>query len=173
MEEEARGVLLGAGIDPEQIHIDRHLDMRYQGQGYEIEVPLPSADNPGALHAELPVLFARAYESIFSLSYLEEPVEIIHWKVDLSGPAPRFDNRWSTRATPPNGRTEKARRQAYFPEAGGFISCPVYDRYALRPGLAVSGPAIVEERESTCVLGVGDQARMDEFGNLVAEIGVR
>jgi N-methylhydantoinase A len=52
-----------------------------------------------------------------------------------------------------------------------LIDCPVYDRYALRPGVTVAGPAIVEERESTCVLGPRDRARVDEFGNLVVDIG--
>jgi len=165
--------LLGAGIGAGDISVTRHLDMRYQGQGYEIEVWLPPADDPAALHAQLPRLFAQAYERIFSLSYLEEPVEIIHWKVDVSGPAPRFDERWSTRAQKGNGAAEKAPRRAYFPEAGGFIDCPVYDRYALRPGAVVAGPAIVEERESTCVLTPGDRARVDEFGNLLTEIGGR
>jgi N-methylhydantoinase A len=173
MEREAQGVLLGAGIRAGEISVARYLDMRYQGQGYEIEVPLPSAADPRVLHAQLPGLFAQAYERIFSLSYLEEPVEIIHWKVDVSGPAPRFDERWSTHAQKGNGATRKAPRRAYFPEAGGFIDCPVYDRYSLRPGAVVSGPAIVEERESTCVLTPADRARVDDFGNLVAEIGAR
>ena len=173
MEQEAQRVVLDAGIDPGQISVTRHLDMRYQGQGYEIEVPLPPVDDAAVLHAELPRLFAEAYERVFSLSYLDEPVEIIHWKVDVSGPAPRFDNRWSIRARSTSGSPEKGRRQAYFPEAGGFVDCPVYDRYALGPGATVIGPAIVEERESTCVLTVGDRARVDEFGNLVAEIGAR
>jgi N-methylhydantoinase A len=171
MEDEAKRVLVDAGIDPKTILVTRHLDMHYRGQGYEIEVPLPPADDVATLHAELPRLFAEAYARVFSLSYLEEPVEIIHWKVDLSGPPPKFDNRWSTRMLKANGDSRKGVRPAYFPEAGGFVDCPVYDRYALRPGVAVSGPAIIEERESTCVLGVGDRAEVDEFGNLVARIG--
>jgi N-methylhydantoinase A len=171
MEDEAKRVLVDAGIDPKTILVTRHLDMRYRGQGYEIEVPLPPADDVAALHAELPRLFAEAYARVFSLSYLEEPVEIIHWKVDLSGPPPKFDNRWSTRMLKANGDARKGTRPAYFPEAGGFVDCPVYDRYALRPGVAVAGPAIIEERESTCVLGVDDRAEVDEFGNLVARIG--
>jgi N-methylhydantoinase A len=173
MEEEARQVVIRAGTPPDQITVTRHLDMRYQGQGYEIEVPLPAADDPSTLHARLPALFAAAYERIFSLSYLEEPVEIIHWKVDLSGPAPRFDYRWSTRTAGASRAPEKGRRRAYFPEAGGFLDCPVLDRYALSAGVCIDGPAIIEERESTCILGLGDRARVDEFGNLVAEIGAQ
>jgi N-methylhydantoinase A len=173
MQEDAQKVLVDAGIAANEINIERHLDMRYRGQGYEIEVQLPAAADPGELFDQIPQLFAKAYEQIFSLSYLEEPVEILHWKVDLSGPSPRFDNRWSMRARKANSVARKGSRKAYFPEAGGYVDCPVYDRYALAPGVEVEGPALVEERESTCVLGVGDRARIDDFGNMVAEIGGR
>jgi N-methylhydantoinase A len=171
MQREAEQVLVSAGIDPKDIRLERHLDMRYRGQGYEIEVSLPPAAEAGELFDDLPQLFAKAYEQVFSLSYLEEPVEILHWKIDLSGPPPRFDDRWSQRTRKATGEARKGSRRAYFPEAGGYVECPVYDRYALAPGAVVEGPALVEERESTCVLGVGDRARIDDFGNMVAEIG--
>jgi N-methylhydantoinase A len=171
MQREAEQVLVSAGIDPKDIRLERHLDMRYRGQGYEIEVSLPPAAEAGELFDDLPQLFAKAYEQVFSLSYLEEPVEILHWKIDLSGPPPRFDDRWSQRTRNAGGQARKGSRRAYFPEAGGYVECPVYDRYALAPGAVVEGPALVEERESTCVLGVGDRARIDDFGNMVAEIG--
>ena len=51
---------------------------------------------------------------------------------------------------------------AYFAEAGGFVETPVYDRYALRPGAGFAGPAIVEERESTAVVGPGGRCRVDD-----------
>ena len=169
IEREATQVLIDAGIPADQIMVDRHLDMRYQGQGYEIEVAMPAVADPAEMFDQLPQLFAEAYASIFSLSYLEEPIEVIHWKVDVSGPAPKFDGRWSTR----NRETQavvKGSRRAYFPEANGFVDCPVYNRYALTAETVITGPAIVEERESTCVIGVGDRARIDDFGNLVTEI---
>ena len=124
---------------------------------------------PGNVHSKAG--WEQAYEQVFSLSYLEEPIEILHWKVDVSGPAPHFDNRWSQRARKANGDARKGARRAYFAEAGGFVDCPVYDRYALAPGAVLEGPALVEERESTCVLGVGDKASIDDFGNMIAEIG--
>ncbi len=170
IEEEARAVLCGAGIDPAKICIERHLDMRYAGQGYEVEVHLPSLDDPAAVFEQLPRLFAEAYARVFSLSYLDEPIEILHWKVDLSSASPDFDNRWSLRARKPPGDARKGSRNAYFPEAGGYVDCPVYDRYRLDVGTVIHGPALVEERESTCVLGVGDRAWIDEFGNMVADV---
>ena len=65
----------------------------------------------------------------------------------------------------------KGHRPAYFPELGGFHPAPVYDRYGLAPGVELRGPAIVEERESTAVVGPGARARVDEFLNLIVEVG--
>ena len=64
----------------------------------------------------------------------------------------------------------KAVRRAYFPEARGYLECPIYDRYALPPGIGLTGPAIVEERESTTVLPPGVEAVVDEYANLVVQV---
>ena len=173
IQQEAESVLVAAGIESKDIAVERHLDMRYKGQGYEIEVALPPSDDVEDLFKQLPQLFAKSYAQVFSLSYLNEPIEILHWKVDLSGPAPRFDARWSMRARDTTRLPHKGMRKAYFPEAGGYIDCPVYDRYALDVGVLIEGPAIVEERESTCVLDVGDLGEVDNFGNLLVKIGGR
>ena len=51
-----------------------------------------------------------------------------------------------------------------------FAEAPVYDRYALPQGQSISGPALIEERESTCVIGGGEKAIVDADYNLVAEL---
>ena len=84
--EEASGFLHRAGIaDP---HISTRLDMRYQGQGYEIEVTLPGG-SIGAGYAEvfarLDELFRARYAEIFAETFLDEPLEIVSWKVEAAG----------------------------------------------------------------------------------------
>jgi N-methylhydantoinase A len=64
----------------------------------------------------------------------------------------------------------KGARLAYDAEAGRMIEWPVYDRYALAPGTTVKGPALIEERESTCVIGSGQSATVDAHYNLVADL---
>jgi N-methylhydantoinase A len=63
----------------------------------------------------------------------------------------------------------KATRKAYFPEARGYVDTPVYDRYALTPGAAFTGPAIIEERESTTVAGPGARVSVDSRLTLILE----
>ena len=61
----------------------------------------------------------------------------------------------------------KGTRPAYFPEAGGFVPTTVYDRYRLRTGDELTGPAVVEEEGSTLVVGPGGHARVAATGNIV------
>ena len=65
------------------------------------------------------------------------------------------------------GTGEKGRRQVYFAESAGFVDCRIYDRYRLRAGAVIAGPAIVEEFDSTTVIHPGYVAMVDRFGNLL------
>jgi len=166
---EASGFLTRAGTAPQDIRVTLRLDMRYQGQGHDIEVTLPRATDLAALFAELPALYARTYAETYLVSFLEEPVEIINWKVEATGPAPDFTAGY--RLGGAGGEARKGTRPVYLGDAQDYVAVPVYDRYALSPGESIAGPAIVEERESTCVLGTGDTAEVDARYNLVAEVG--
>ena len=165
--DEAAGFLRRAGVpDPA---IACRLDMRYQGQGYEIEVTLPGGGaRAGRADAfgRLDDLFRARYAEIFAETFLDEPLEIVSWKVEAAGPEAALDYR-GLRGGAARGGAKRARR-VWFGDA--FVECEVLDRYALEPGAAVEGPAVVEEPESTCVLGPGDRATVDERLNLVAEL---
>jgi N-methylhydantoinase A len=65
--------------------------------------------------------------------------------------------------------TPRATRRVLF-EGAGWLDCPVYDRYALRSGARLQGPALIEERESTCVVGPDSGIAVDAFLNLVIEL---
>ena len=58
----------------------------------------------------------------------------------------------------------------YSPVRDGYVECPVYDRYALYSGATLTGPALIEENESTCVIGEGDRVAVDEHRNLVTKV---
>jgi N-methylhydantoinase A len=165
--EEASGFLKRAGLKEEQIGLVRKLDMRYHGQGYDIEVTLPE----GAGLARAPELFVARYKEIYALALLDEPVEIVAWKVEAVGPDPGLAGGYSL--TQGGGEAKaalKGSRRAYEPLAAAYVDTPVYDRYRLGPGVSIEGPALIEERESTCVIGKGDRVTVDAQYNLVAEL---
>ena len=170
IEAEASGFLREGGLAAGDIRLRRSLDMRYVGQGFEIEVPLADAATPEELFAGLHAAFDTAYEAVFSLSYVDAPVEIVNWKVEAVGPEPSSGGHLTVRGAPASATKEKGRRRCYVHEQGGYVDCPVYDRYSLVPGDVVTGPALVEEREATFVVGAGDRVTTDALGNLICEI---
>jgi N-methylhydantoinase A len=170
LEGEAMSYLLQAGVDKGSIRLQRRLDMRYQGQGHEIEVTLPDAALAEGTFASLGELYGAAYEAAFTLR-LDEPTEIVNWKVEATAPAPDLGSGYSLKGPPGTGKPLKGIRPAYDPDAGRVVDWPIYDRYALAPGASVTGPALIEERESTCVIAAGQVAIVDARFNLVADLG--
>ena len=169
LEADASRVLLEAGVAQRDIRIVRRLDMRYQGQGHEIEVALPETRDASALFPRLGDLFGAAYQQIYTLR-LDEPTEIVNWKVEAIAPATGLGSSYRLGGETASVNARKGTRRAYHPGSGTMTDWPVYDRYALTPGMALDGPALIEERESTCVVGPGDRVVVDERLNLVAEL---
>jgi N-methylhydantoinase A len=98
------------------------------------------------------------------------PIEIISWRVISSGPKPEVRLQLPPAGSKTAQAAMKGRREAYLPEVGGYSALPVYDRYRLLPGESFSGPAIVEERESTIIVGSESRFRIDEQRNLIVEL---
>jgi len=173
MEAEGRAVLRQAGVPEEDIRFRRSAEMRYVGQGHEVEAAVPG----GALGPASPALITAGFESVYRTLYGRNPlgvaIEALNWRVVASGPDPEATaaDGAARDAIPPAVTAARATRTraAYFPDAGGFVETPVYDRYTLAPGATFAGPAIVEERESTTIIGPGARVRVDAARTLVAE----
>jgi N-methylhydantoinase A len=164
IEKQARELLIEAGVPCEEIKSERRLDMRFQGQGHEVEVQLP--DNPDV--ANLADLFRRTYAQVFAATPLDAMVEIVNWKIEVSGPRPDFADRYRPYSGARGGEEVIRTVQVYDDDKGGFGPCPVIDRYALAKGRCIDGPALIQEDEATTVLGPGDRIEVDLLGNLVA-----
>ena len=194
MEAEGRALLARAGVAASDVAVTRIAEMRYLGQGHEVEAAVPR----GNLSAEsLPMItasFEAAYRALYHRLPQGVPIEALNWRVKVAGPDPKIA--LTSRAAPARtvgaasvspalteGGPRKTRpgsarpinpvkgtRRAYFAETGGFIETPVYDRYALAAGMTLTGPAIVEERESTAVIGPGGRARVDAGLALIVEM---
>ena len=151
-----------------QIQVVRSADARYVGQGYELNVPVPSGRLDAAALQRIRAAFDEIYAARYGYADAQAPVEVVTWKLSAVAGTPRVA---LAKAPPRSGEGgRKAVRRAYFPEARGYLECPIYDRYALPPGIGLTGPAIVEERESTTVLPPGVEAVVDEYANLVVQV---
>ncbi|MFH0787739.1 MAG: hydantoinase/oxoprolinase family protein, partial [Pseudomonadota bacterium] len=151
----------------EVLHFERSLDMRFIGQGSEINVPLPAGDLTRLEKAKVRQLFDEAYEKLYGRTYPDSEVEFINFKVRASLPErllqlPKIQG---SRKQTLDGAV-KGQRPAYSPLAREFIPYTVYDRYQLFPGARFSGPAIIEEKESTLIVGEDARIATDDFGFL-------
>jgi N-methylhydantoinase A len=165
-----RDQLVEAGVASPRDVMQLRLDMRYVGQGYEVEVAVP-ADNLAASFAELDALFSRAYAAVFGQSFAGKQWEIVAWKVEIQGPVPGGDVAYALREEPRSAAGAlRGHRAAYFADRG-YLETAVIDRYGLVAGDTVEGPALIEEAESTCVLAPGDRATVDAGLNLIIDIG--
>ena len=138
--------------------------MRYVGQGHEVTIPFPDAplgpfSRQGivdAFNSHIRAAVRACRRRAFARGHqLADGRERTGADARLASA-----RRWKA-----GGLRDalKGRRPVYFAQYGEYRATPVYDRYQLAPGATVSGPAIVEERESTAVLGpsaVGTRRRV-------------
>jgi N-methylhydantoinase A/oxoprolinase/acetone carboxylase beta subunit len=152
------------------IRLERSLDMRFVGQGSETHVKIPERDLGRMKKEEVRRRFDEVYEKLYGRTYPDSEVEFINFKVRASLPErliqfPRMDRKGNSL-----DQAIKGNRKAYSPMARDFISYTVYDRYRLSPEATFRGPAIIEEKESTFIVGEDASVAVDDFGFLWIEL---
>lgn len=166
MEARARAKFAAMGAAAEDICFERSADMRYCGQGFEITVPLPSVSLSGdSATAAVLAAFEAKYRDLFNRVVEKVPVETVNWRLTASLPAQDISLAYSAS----DGPTERGSREVIFPGFGAR-STKVYDRYALKPGSRITGPAVFEERESSFIIGPDAIAVVDFDSNIVVEL---
>ena len=166
METQGLAALRDAGIAPGSIARERRAEMRLLGQFHDIEVSLPDGPLGPDVAARLAAAFEAEYRRRYGVFLADRPIQALNWRLSVTGPRPDVRLRTGEPGPADAGAAVRARRPAYFPESGGFVDVPVYDRDRLRPGMQAGGPAIIEEREATTVVGPGDHLTVDLAGNL-------
>ena len=167
LESEGRDLLRASGVADADIRVRRLCEMRYTGQGHEVTVELPDGklgpDDAGRLTA----LYRKEYRRLYNREGPDVPLEALTWRVEVVAPRPEIRLEGEEGSSHTSDEAQKGAREIYLPEDGGFREVPVYDRYRLEPGAIFEGPAVVEERESTVVLGPEGRARIDAARNLI------
>ncbi len=150
------------GFGPAERRRDFSLDLRYAGQGYELMVPVPGGR---FVAAEVRAAFDRLHEERFGHAAPNQPVEIVTYRCQAIGLVPPPPHHM-LRALPgtPDSRARLGERPAWFE---GWVETPVYDRERLGADDQLSGPAILEQYDSTVVVPPGFGLRSDATGNIV------
>ncbi len=157
------------GLDPARATIQRLADIRYIGQAHELVVDLPDGAYSAASRRVLLAAFERQYREHFARTPPDVPIEFVNLRVRVQAAVPSGEPAtWSEPAAA--AERIKGHRSVYFPECGGYATTPVYDRYGLLAGDQFDGPAVVEERESTLVVGPDTRFAVSAAGNIVVSL---
>jgi N-methylhydantoinase A len=168
--DEATAPLIAAGVSLDAIQLRCRLGMRYVGQGHEIEVVLP--EDSTELDADaVAALFEARYRALYAHTLPATPLQIVTWRVEAMGPDPLGSRPIHVQAGAARCESRPSRRVIHLCDAGD-VDCPVYERSFLSEGDRIEGPALVQEPDSTCVIGPGDVARMDAEGNLLVDLSL-
>ncbi len=168
MEKRARAEMKGDEISQGDIVIHRTLDMRYHGQGYELEVPVASEKITTKELNEVEKRFHLLHKKQYGFSKEREATEMVNLRISVLGlvSKPQRPKESLRRADPVVALKE--RRRVYL--KGRYCDTAIYDRDKLEPGAVVKGPAIIEQEDSTTLLFAGNSARIDAYRNLVISV---
>jgi N-methylhydantoinase A len=170
LESQATRDLRDEGFAPASIGIERALDLRYAGQGYEITIP---CDYPLVANsiARLRARFDETHKHMFGHTAPDEPVEIVSYRLRGIGKVPPVALPKHRSEKHPLSDALRETRKARF--NGLTLDCPVYQRERLDVGVRFTGPAIVDQLDATTVILPGQIARVDEYRNILIAIGGR
>jgi len=168
MTKDAIAQLVEAGGDPKTITVKHRVEMRYVGQGFEIEVPLSKGAINNQLGDTLHKQFLEKYDELFGRRITGVPIEVVSWRITASGPTPNIQLQFEGQQIDRRA-AEKGERMVHFPDVG-YVPTKVYNRYGLAAGATFKGPAVIEERESTVVAGPDTTISVDEYLNLIIDI---
>jgi N-methylhydantoinase A len=156
------------GFTGARARLRRSAALHYQGQSFDLVVPVPDGPLDKKMAAHLEEAFGREHERTYGhRAGPEEPVELVAIQVvgqglrEGSGVPERVRSSRAEPAPPPP-------RQAYFGPERGWMETPVLRRSDIsgtRPG-----PFIVEEYDATCLVPPGWRASLDAGGNIVIEL---
>lgn len=153
--------------------MQRSIDMRCQGQGYSVTVPVPDEVSDEGAEISISALgasFADIYQSVYGHRPPEVPLEVVGLRARVLKPRPKLEITPAVEVSRDSGETAlKGRRAVYFEAAGGYMDTAVHDRYLLPLGEVFPGPAIIEERETSIVTGPDTEFHLDPAANIIID----
>lgn len=146
------------------------VDLRYEGQAFEITLPLTGAEIDRDTLATLVESFHARHKGLNGYDMPDQPIEIVTMRLGLAVPPQPATPTPLTAAASEVETAIAGRREVWF-AATGFVETPVFDRAKLGPGHRFAGPAIVEQTDSTTVVPPNASAEIDPLGNILIRMG--
>jgi len=169
LEAQALEAMAAEGFTPEEVRLERAIDLHYPGQLWSVRAPLPQNNfDPAAVRAA----FEAEYERLYG--HIQPEGAIVTAALRVAARAATGTPKAEMAATGDCDSAlspDQARRVWH--DRHGWIETDVYSGERLGPGDQIVGPAIVEERTTTVLLGPGDRLTVDGAGNFAIEVGER
>lgn len=161
LQREAAERLAHESVDPADVVIQRTVDMMYQGQWRSLAVSAPS---PITNMTALVEAFHRSHLREYNFRRDDTPVNLFRLNLKAIGVVPKAE---LARSAPSGAKPQpKSRRRVWFKETGG-VETPAYWRLDLGAGEKISGPAVIEQFDSTTVVPPGFSAEIDSWLNII------
>jgi N-methylhydantoinase A len=160
LEQQALKDLLGEGISEDDISLEPALDLRYQGQSFELTVPF----TPAVIET-----FHARHHTAYGYANKETPVEVVNLRLKATGAVPSPEITPQPESGPDPAAAYVETRQVILTQ--GETSTPFYDGEKLQPGNLIPGPALVIRPDTTILIETQDQVRVDPFLNLIISVG--
>jgi len=167
MEEEGKKQLLEEKVPEERAEITWSADLRYEGQSWELNTPIP-VDRELTREGILKIVedFHSLHQQVYSYSEPDETVEFINLRIRVRGKNPPIETAAKQQVDTAPAAEPKEIRPVYFKDTG-WRDTPVYEREHLAPGVRVQGPCILEETISTAFIPGDFEGSVDAFGSIV------
>ena len=167
LEARATEQMAAEGFASETVVFRRSADMRYAGQGYEIEVELPGGEYDCAMLASFCQSLGRQHRESYGYEMAAETAEIVTLRLTAIGQRVKPEFRQDTVGSSDPASALKGYRRVFMD--GVFADIPVYERSKLQSGMCIPSVAIVEQVDSTTVLFPGYDLSVDAYRNLIIE----
>jgi N-methylhydantoinase A len=166
MAAEARHQLTAEGFDAGQIRIRRLASLHYQGQTFDLTVPVGGEALDQVALAAIEEAFGREHERTYGhRAGPEEPVELTEIRVIGQGIPERPLRPQALQPAEPSDVEALPAREAYFGPETGWLETPILRRVDLTAPR--DGPCIIEEYDATTVVPPGARARLDDLGSIM------
>jgi len=159
---QANGWLDSERVSKDDRIINRTIDMRYEGQNYEIPVKVEKMDVD-----QIVLDFYSGHKRYYGYFFEDIPVQLINFRVTAYGIVgkPKLKKHDVAKGSAENAVVD--RRKVFFEEAGEFLPTPIYARSKLLVRNTIQGPAIIEQLSSTTVILPNQSAVVDEYLNII------
>ncbi|MCZ4563387.1 hydantoinase/oxoprolinase family protein [Rhodococcus sp. IEGM 1401] len=161
------------GVAAEHISLERSVDCRYVGQGYELRVAAPDGDVDDVWVKTVAEAFHDVHGRTYSQRFDDKPVQLINVRVTGVGAVPHVQIADIAVGTADSSGAIKTTTQALFwqdeTSAPQWVDTPVYERSLLLANNEIDGPAIVEQFDSTTIIGMNQHATVDAVGHIIIE----